>query len=260
MFTLAACWIGAIAFAQVELQVDTIRAVRPLPPHEAYSFPHVRTPQDPSVGERIHRHICIDLLEADPDTAGNDLFSMVWGDTAWPMPRLSIYEWSVGRPLKEVVSIEVVAEGCGAYCEGFTKHYAYDLRNGRYLGYDSLFTPAGLVAVDDTLDKIWRAILQQYIVEQRDSFERGGLSEEDSLRIPEVIELYSSCLGERPPAKPYVSDISPSAHVIRFYIDRCAPHVIRALDELDDVEIHLPYSWLQQWFRPELRALFKAPQ
>lgn len=238
--------------------VDTVRTAQPWPPHAEYSFPRLVIPARPEVAERINRHLAIDFLEADPDTAGNDLFSLVWGDTATARPP-SLYDltWEVHQPLAEVVDFELTGEGCGAYCEGFTRHYLYDLRDGSYLAFDSLFTPAGLVAVNDTLDKLWRAVVSQQILTIEDTLSTRALSVEDQEWFRESVELYRNCRDERPRHAPYVEDIVPLPQIMRFHIARCSAHVNRNVDDLYTVEVQLPFSWLATHFRPELRSLFR---
>lgn len=239
--------------------VDTIRAAQPWPPYAEYSLPRLVMPEHPEVATTINRHLAIDFLEADPDTAGDRLFDKVWGDTVtgW-MPRLSYLEWEVHHPLPEVVDIELSAEGCAAYCEGFTRHYIYDLRDGRYLDYDSLFTPSGLVAVNDTLDKLWRSTLRTYV----DSLEIGlsgpDLTPGDKEVAQLVAVLYLDCLEERVDLAPYVEDVQPLTTGMRFFIARCAAHVNQNLDELDPVSFQLQYGWLLTRIRPQFADLLKA--
>lgn len=239
--------------------VDTVRAVQPWPPHAEYSFPRLVIPARPEVAERINRHLAIDFLEADPDTAGNDLFSLVWGDAATARtPSLYDLTWEVHQPLPEVVDFELTGEGCGAYCEGFTRHYLYDLRDGSYLAFDSLFTPAGLVAVNDTLDKLWRSTLRAYV----DSLEIGlsgpDLTPADKEVAQLVAVLYLDCLEERVDLAPYVEDVQPLTTGMRFFIARCAAHVNQNLDELDPVSFQLQYGWLLTRIRPQFADLLKA--
>ncbi len=237
--------------------VDTIRATQPWAPHAEYTFPRLSLPERPSVAARINRHLCIDFLEADPDTAGNNLFGLVWGDTATArLPSLYDPTWEVHHPLPEVVDIELTAEWCGAYCEGFTRHYVYDLRNGHYLGFDSLFTPAGLSVVNDTLDKLWRSTLNAYVDSLETASSGPDLLPEDKEFAQSVATLYLDCLEERIDRAPYVDDIQPRLTAMRFFISRCAGHVNQNLDELDPLSFELSYSWLRQYMRPELRSLF----
>ncbi len=256
---LAALLLPALSLAQgrTVIAVDTVRALQPWAPHAEYSFLRLVMPEHPEVATTINRHLAIDFLEADPDTAGDRLFDKVWGEpvTGW-MPRLSYLEWQVHHPLPEVVDVELSAEGCAAYCEGFTRHYVYDLRDGHYLAFDSLFTQPGLVAVNDTLDKLWRTTLKDHV----DSLETGSsgpdLAPEDKELAQRVAALYRDCLEERLGRPPY-AEIQPLPMTMRFFIARCAAHVEQELDELDPVSFELPYGWLAPYLRPALRSIFR---
>ncbi|MBK8612936.1 MAG: hypothetical protein IPN85_05495 [Flavobacteriales bacterium] len=247
-----------MAQGRTVLTVDTIRAVQPWHPHAVYTFPHLRVPERPQVAERIQRHLCIDLLEADPDTAGDRLFGRVWGDTATArLPSLYDLTWEVHQPLQEVVDFEISAEGCGAYCEGFTRHYVYDLRDGHYLDFDSLLTPAGLSALNDTLDKRWRTTLGNYMDSLGVRLSSPDLTPEDTELVVLTYALYRDCMEEREGRAPYVDDIQPLTNAMRFFISRCAAHVNQNLDELDPLSFELPYGWLAAYLRPELKSLFR---
>ncbi len=247
---------AAAAGAQPVLQVDTIRAVQPWEPHAEYTFPHLVLPERPAIAARIQRDLCIDLLEVDPDTAQGRYFDRVWGDTVgWTTPRLSYLEWTVRRPMPEVVEVELSAEGCGAYCEGFTTHDQYDLRSGRRLDYDSLFTPAGVSALNDTLLVLWKELLNAHIAQVVDSLADSEIDPEYVEFLKAELEMYRECLDGRAD-DPYVEDLQVGPDGIRFFISRCAPHAWLNLDELDPVSFVLPFAWCGRWMRDDLRSLF----
>ena len=253
-------WTLALVAAQAVAQsvaVDTISAMQPWSPHEEFTFPHFILPGRPQVAARIERDLCISLLEIDPDTAKGSIFQMVWGDPEGQVPqRLNSLTWSSNEPLPEVVSVMFSGEGCGAYCEEFTIHYAYDLRDGHRLSFDSLFTKNGIVAVDDTLRKIWQAQVEERIEMIQDSSEVTGLSAVNRERWQDESDLYRECLLERREQRPYVSDFEPLTSELRVHIARCSAHYNRALDDLNEVSLDLPYEWLARFFRPGYAALF----
>lgn len=241
------------------LHIDTVRAVQPWHPHETYSFPRFALPERPVVAARINRDLCIDFLDVDPDTAKDMLFANVWGDTVgWTTPQLSFLEWSVRRPFAQVLQVELSGEGCGAYCEGFTMHYQFDLRTGRRLEHDSLFMPQGIAAINDTLLKAWTALLNGHMAGVVDSLADTEIDPEyvDFLRAE--LEMYRRCLVERTD-EPYVVDLVFEGEGVRFFLARCASHVEQALDELDPVSFTLRYSWLHRFMRPDLQDLFPGP-
>ncbi|MBK6628775.1 MAG: hypothetical protein IPG35_14475 [Flavobacteriales bacterium] len=231
-----------------------------LPPNETWTFPRIGLPQRPAVAARIDRDLCIEFLEVDPDTAGGNLFDLVWGDAEdRTMPRLRDLEWSVRQPFPEVLEVELSGEGCGAYCEGFTKRYQFDLRTGRRLDFDSLFTPEGITAINDTLLKAWNALLNDHIASMLDSLTDSEIDPEYMDQYRAEVEMYARCQAERTD-DPYVADLKLDAQGSRFFIARCAAHVDQNLDELDPVSFVLAYAWCGRWMRPELRPLFQLPR
>ena len=253
-------WTMTLLVAQLAAQsvvVDTIFAMQPWPPYEEFSFPHFTIPGQPQLAERIDRDICIDLLEVDPDTAKGSIFQMAWGDPSHEMPqRLNSITWSASQPLPEVLSVTFSGEGCGAYCEGFTIHYNYDLRDGHRLEFDSLFTQKGRTAVDDTLRKFWQAKVEAQIQMVQDSLQVTGLSADNKEWWQEASDLYRQCLLERADERPYVSDMEPLDRELRVDIARCSAHANRNVDDLDEVSIDLPHAWLGPYLRPDVAPLF----
>ncbi|MEO8733675.1 MAG: hypothetical protein ABI373_05050 [Flavobacteriales bacterium] len=238
--------------------VDTISAMQPWPPHELFTFPHFSTPGQPLLAERINRDICIDFLEVDPDTANGSIFQVAWGDSAhtWIQP-LSSLSWTVAQPMPKALSIAISAEGCGAYCEWFTTHYNYDLRDGHRLSFDSLFTEDGRITVEDTLRKHWKTAVEAQIQVIQDSLQVVGLSLDERAGWEDALDMYRQCLLEREDRSPYVSDFEPLGRELRVSIDRCSAHVNRNLDDLGEVNVDLPYEWLVPYLRPEVGSLIR---
>jgi hypothetical protein len=255
VWTLA---LGMTRAAAQPVVVDTITAMQPWPPHERFTFPHFAIPERPQLAERINRDLCIDFLEMDPDTATGSIFQTVWGDTAHGFPQqLFSLSWTSGQLLPEVLSVTLSGEGCGAYCEGFTVHYVYDLRDGSRLRYDSLFTTDGLKAVDDTLRKHWQAAVGAQLRLIQDSSRAPGLAADDRERWAEELELYRQCLAERSGLRPYVADMEPLARALRVWVAQCSAHYNRNVDDLGEVSMELPYAWLGPYLRTEALSLFR---
>ncbi|MFZ1617633.1 MAG: hypothetical protein WAT41_09825 [Flavobacteriales bacterium] len=229
----------AIVTAQAAAQsvaVDTISAMQPWSPYKQFTFPHVTILGQPKLAARINRDLCIDLLEVDPDTAHGSIFQLAWGESSQVIPqRLNSLTWSTNMPLPQVLTVMFTGESCGAYCEGFTIHYNYDLRDGHRLRFDTLFTEDGAHAVDDMLRKIWRAQVEARIELVQDSSEVTGLSADNRERWQEESDMYRECLLERKEQRPYVQDFEPLTKELRVHIARCSAHYNRALDDLNEV-------------------------
>ena len=233
-----------------DLGVDTIRMNRRWGERELYTFPFVRMPHDPATALRINRDLQLELLSVDPDTSEGQWFDLVWGDSACHVyPPLSSISWSWSRPVRGVLSVEFSAEACGAYCEGFTNHYAYDVKLGRRIRYEELFMDSGATHIAEDLDRRWREIVGEHIMTlEADIADDGGDTEDR-------VELYRSCLDERTVNSPYVEDLEILSGAICFTIARCSSHAELGMDELDAVAIELPRSDLDLWLRPDIRSV-----
>ena len=249
---------AAVGQAQVVVHVDTVRAERPWPPREVYDFPRVVLADRPAVADRINKYLCVEMLEVDPDTAeGPALFGRVWGDTVsgW-MPRLNYLSWQVGRPRASVLQVDMAGEGCGAYCEGFETTFLFDLRDGRHLAFDTLFTAAGAADVRDTLGALWATRLGSYVDSLEQALVSGVPGPEEADHLRGTIALYRTCLEERGEGPPHVHRVSLEAGALRCWIPRCASHVDQALDDLDPLSFLLPFAWCGSRFRPDVHVLF----
>lgn len=248
--------LGALRAQTVH--VDTIAMVQPFLQQERYTFPRITMPGALQVAQRIQRDLSTDLLEVDPDTAEGQWFDMVWGDTSGGMPRLNSIDWSVTLPRPRILSVEFSAEGCGAYCEGFTVHRVYDLRSGQRLAVDTLFDAVALSEINDTLARAWHELVSDHLASIRDSL---AAPPRDSLMrdfYKEAEELYAQCLEEHEEALPYITDLVVEGSALSFYISRCSAHWNQNADELDPVHFELSLTWLLPRMRPEYRALFVA--
>ena len=226
-----------------DLLVDTIRMNGPWGERELYTFPLVRMPHDAGTALRINRDPQRELLSVDPDTSEGRWFDLVRGVSAGQgYPRLSSISWSWSRPVQGVLSVAFSAEACGAYCEGFTNHHAYDVKFGRRIRYEELFMVSGATHIEEVIDRRWREIVGEHIMTSE--ADRQG-DQEDR------VELYRSCLDERTMNSPQV-EVSGA---IRFTIARCSSHAELGMDERDAVDIELPRSELVQWLRQDGRSV-----
>ncbi len=128
--------------------MDSLVAVRPLGRPERYTWPVILMPGRYAIARRINEDLFMwGEGYVDADTAGAHFFDGVWGDSTGRMIQMWPPEWHWTRPVENLLVMEVTAEWCGAYCEGSTEHYHYDLRDGSRVRFDSLFTAEGLGTV-----------------------------------------------------------------------------------------------------------------
>ena len=61
---------------------------------------------------------------------------------------------------------------------------------------------------------------------------------------------------ERSQGDAYAYDFTVEAAGLRFFTERCAPHVIQELDVLDPLSFALPYAECRSWMRNDVKGLF----
>ena len=237
--------------------IDTLAAKQPWEPFQAYSFPKVGIADRPELAERINKDLAKDLLEVDIDTLKGSLFQQVWGDAEGSLPRLSTLTWTSARNLKNVLSFEFSGEACGAYCEGFSIHYNYDLRSGERVQFDSLFTQVGSLEVREWVGKRWAMAVEVEIAHLQDSLHTRVMAADEQEAIEASLSLYNDCLVERTRQLPYIEDLELLRTGLRVSVARCSAHVDRDADALGSVAVVLPYAGIARYMRPGALALIR---
>jgi hypothetical protein len=229
--------------------VDTMRVIRPFGTLEEYTFPVVRTPDRPEVGDRVNQDLRIELLGTRCDSIPEICFSTVWGSLdehgRLVTPVLQDLQWSVSRPFPRTLVVTFSAEGCGAYCDYFTTHRSYHLMLGTSWPWEQLFGRKELAAVKDSVAKYWRAKVQERIQDEEGRLEGPDLGQDEMALAKAALEMYRRCLEDRSGLSVPVSSYEPMKEFLRLHIERCSTHAERAIDELGQVVIDLPYSLLE---------------
>lgn len=239
------------------LVIDTLTAKQPWAPFQAYSFPRVGIANRPQLAARINRDLALELLEVDIDTLQGPLFQQVWGDAEGRLPRLNTLTWTSAQHLPNVLSFEFTGEACGAYCEGFSIHYNYDLRTGARLRYGSLFTQKGWMAVNELVGKRWSFAVESEIARLEDSLRKTDRFAEERDAITTSLALYKTCLAERSGLMPYVEDFDVLGNELQLQVARCSAHADRDADALESVTVELPYADIARYMVPEVLALIR---
>lgn len=258
---IAACTaLSASLCAQGRLvHVDTLRALRPFGPAEVYSFPFIRTPEDPEVGERINRNLQVELLGSVRDSVPETFFEPLWGRPDEYGDAVDIamqsMSWSVAKPLPDVLVVTFSAEGCGAYCEGYTTYRSYAFPFGALLTWDVLLWKEERDTVEDSLAHWWRQRVHEHMRKEELELGRRGRSAEDVEHSHAVMSLYRNCLERRAQGHVPVHEVEPLENGLRVHVASCGSHFERAVDVLGQVAIDLPYNWLEPYFTPALRYL-----
>lgn len=220
--------------------IDTLRAVQPWGKQVEYTFPNVRLPQDTAVSDSINRHLSIAFLGVDPLTSEKDPLSELWGEPGSSgVPRINSLHWTCERYAPGALTIHLVGEACGAYCEGFDVHYTYDLYTGAALDLDGMFSKTGLVVAQGLITRRWQQRLALRIDQLKAERAALGVGPETVTYQDEAIGMFEECMGMNGQRSAPIADFFPTPDGLRFITARCSHHVDQEKDDLFPLAIDL---------------------
>ncbi|MFY1832172.1 hypothetical protein ACN47A_40100 [Myxococcus fulvus] len=171
--------------------------------------------------------------------------------------------FSVTRNDGRLLTIRFDVEGCGAYCETYSVAYSFDTRTGRQLNPRELFTPAGVRALVLRMHKeklrLYREQVSLHERELKTSSKQESASDtaedgEDRLALNrECLESEEAKADEERARSTFHERWEFNGTEARMTAGRCSNHASRALDDVDNVSLALPYASL----RPHLTAYGK---
>lgn len=177
--------------------------------------------------------------------------------------------FSVSRNDDRVLTIVLSGEGCGAYCENYSVSYNFDVTTGQLLAKEDVFTTAGISALDrqmkqEQLDQ-YQKQLKTLKLELKNLQKKGGAAhqdEEDDLN--QRIELNTECKNNvqeylnqntENHFKTYGYEMEFAEKGLNLSAGRCSNHAQRALDDVGDVTLTVPYANLRPALTPYGKTL-----
>ena len=258
VFALLIC---SLSIHTLIAQVTVSAIVEPVEPggdtteiYERYSFPHVES-SDAKVAHKINEHLLLNALYISVDSIHGSIFEQVRRSEEWPVPPIAFTLFNVVYNQKNVLSLDIAGEWCGAYCEGYTSHYNYDTQTGAPITFASLFTTEGLQVINDSIVKWKRAEIaaQIQLLQGTKTF-----NHEDSIDKVEAIEMYKDCLDDFTEAffgPAHYQDYNITSIGFIIYQSRCSEHYNLSLDELGEFDYRLSYKDYGKYLSPYGKAL-----
>ncbi|QNA44921.1 hypothetical protein [Lacibacter sediminis] len=220
-----------------QVTVKEIKETHPLRKTEEYIFPIIKG-KSGTVSNRINNALCSDFLDVDRNKIKKSIFENIWPGEENNFGLLSDISYEVLQNSKRILSISISAEGCGAYCEPFTRYYNFDLQTGKEFKLEELLTPSGKKLLLEAMNKQKKELLQQKIRSAKELLSKKGSSvdKDDKEYYEEMIEVYSNCLKSQLYNSLEYIQFSLQEKTLVVFADRCSAHVNRNVDELGDFE------------------------
>ena len=222
----------ALSFGQY-FTIDTIKGISPYAYHSEYIFPHIKCKANAAAAERINRELRQDILQIDSGKEYKSIFENVWGSEENPMPMESEISFEVINNDSRFFCFTISAQGCGAYCEDWTRYYAWDSRSGKAIELHELFSGAGIQRFSDSLRIIRNHRIKEAIANLKKSWKKDLIANPDNAEgLKMAMDVFFDCLDtSRTPTVGYGYTLDHEQLTV--YVEACLPHMIRAYDEVD---------------------------
>jgi hypothetical protein len=234
-YLLSSCFLILFHFVSIGqyFTIDTVKGMSPHAYHNKYIFPDLKCKSNQMAAERINQDLRQDILELDSGKQYKSIFEKVWGSEENPMPMESDFSFEVVNNDDRFFCITMSAEGCGAYCEDWTRYYTWDSRTGQKIELQELFSSTGLQRFSDSLRTLRNHRIRSAVADLKKTMKKDlTASPEDAEGIQMAIGIFFDCLDTaRTPAVSFGYTLDHEH--LDVYLGACLPHMIRAYDEVD---------------------------
>jgi hypothetical protein len=221
-------------------------------PKSEYRFPKIHLLNNPKISEKINDSLRSQFLYVKPGCPENFIFEEV-RTTPEHIAILYDINYKIIYDKKNILSLSLEAQGCGAYCEDFTEHYNFNLKTGNRIYLDSVFTPKGIIVFVEYLNSNKEKQIQKTINNIRDSLKSktaiiDSISKSD---YQERLQLYTECLQQKETKEDVPNlDFDLKDTSISVYIHRCSAHYNMTLDDLGDFKIMTDLKFWKNYLTP----------
>lgn len=228
-----------------QVKISEISYNYPDSKEKQYLLPWVTIKDNPQAARRINDYIfsrfASHLPGKDPQATLNRLAKA-------GMEPIASLSWSRVEATPRILTLDIFAEGCGAYCESWDTFLSFDLRSGTLINLDDVVTPDTRTRLNDLVRADVRQQITTFVAQQK-----ALSTEEQRLEDDEYVdyqEFYASCLARTETGTHYANDFSLAKNNFVFHNERCSNHASRALDELDTFTSKVPVADMRSNLTP----------
>ena len=189
------------------------------------TFPYLTSQLSPKAAESINAFLYFDLLSNDdmtqkvPKNREETLKSITM---ATKEGHLTINSYHVTQT-PQILEITLEAEGCGAYCESFSKEYHFLTATGQSFTAGDMFDPQGKQKVESIIRTRISTKIKNFLAKIKKAKGETALEQKD---------MYQGCLAN---AEYWGMDnFSLDTKGMSFTNERCSNHAAQAIDDLGD--------------------------
>lgn len=216
------------------------------PRNDLYIFPKFSS-ENSNIDSIINNTLANDLLDNNYQDFQYSIFENIWGQgDSVPVTMFDI-DYQINQSSRRLLSMEISAEGCGAYCEYFTMNYNFDVATGANIQLAEL--------IEDSLELELLQLIKNDRINQIDSVLKeirhvdvSKIKDPDELEYETMRkDLFETCIQED-----YWEDLKDISFTIideRLVVKlgRCSAHYNRNVDEIGDFKIRFSFDKLERF-------------
>ncbi|WP_052135268.1 hypothetical protein [Collimonas arenae] len=223
---------------------------------------------DQKVAAKINDYLFIGQVGVMAPIQPGKFFSAAGSDR---IAGMASQEFTISRNDGRILTIAFAAEGCGAYCEDYNTYHSFDIKTGRTLGADDLLTESGMRNLAQKMAKERQSQYRRQLVSLKKDLkaaqkEHKPDSQNTISDLNDRIALNTDCLGDvgntesLPSAAAMLStfryfNYELAEQAFKLTAGRCSNHAMRALDDVGDVTLAIPYAELKPYLTGYGKAL-----
>lgn len=212
------------------IKIEITRRKNPVDGNE-YAFPKVVVEGQKNISQNINNILREDILSAPKNMKDENIFDNVWLKKGMVMPIINDISYETIDLNERIICLSISAEGCGAYCEGFTRYFVFNSKTGSQLKLDSIFTKDGLMYLLDKTNANKTELINQKLKEVADTLTKTKRDIKES--YADMKEMYTQCLSFKSELEHVPTmQFTIKKGILTLITERCSSHMQMALDEL----------------------------
>jgi hypothetical protein len=218
---------------------------------ESTNFPFVTSKLYKSAANNININLQFEMFQNTPKKKNLFLIKKNMNRTLYINSFYSIEE-------KNFLSITLEGEGCGAYCENFSKYFNFDKYTGQEITINDLFTKKGILEINKIIRKKNLKRISNFI-----SINKNDLGDEEE--YDEQTQMFQECLERRKGSKSYFTlnnytSVLLEKNSMKIIHGRCSNHALRALDDIGSFMNTFTFKFLKPYLSSYGQNLLEGKQ
>ena len=216
-----------------QFKIKEIVEINPTNKNQTYKFPLLVGEKE--LSKKVNRDLIQSLLELNITEKHKSIFENIWTTKEKSIPNLSFLDYQINQLNDNVYSVTFHTEGCGAYCEEFDISYNYNIKTGKRIQLESLFSEEGKTIILEKLNKQKIGLIKETISKLELEKEKTNIRA-DIVDYTKRIQLLKDCKDKSEIDNLNYFDFKITENQIIIYTERCSNHAMRALDEIGEFE------------------------